>query len=115
MKRIWNLFLLYLKNFWNFLLGPSVKWVDIKGYENIYQVSDQGDIYNLKEFKNVNTFTKNDGYECVALTDKNGKTKQHRVHRLVANAFIPNVENKTIVRHIDGDKTNNDVTNLIWV
>lgn len=115
MKKYWILFIIYLKNFWNFIFTPTPKWADIKGYENIYQISEYGDIYNLREFKNVSTFFKKDGYECVALTNSKGEVKQHRVHRLVATTFLPNKENKNIVKHIDGDKTNNEVKNLKWV
>ena len=115
MKNFFKIVAIYLKNFWNFLVSPNPQWRDIKGYVNIYQISNEGDIYNVREFKNVSTFIKNDGYECVSLTDKNGKTKQYRVHRLVAQAFLPNPNNKTIVAHKDGDKTNNNVDNLRWV
>lgn len=115
MKFYLKLLLLYLKNFWDFIITPSPKWVEIEGYEGIYQISSRGEIYNMREFKGVSTFMKKDGYECVALTDNQGKVKQHRVHRLVAIAFIPNPDNKNVVRHIDGNKTNNNVTNLTWV
>lgn len=115
MKFYLQLLLLYLKNFWNFIITPSPKWVDIDGYEGIYQISSLGEIYNMRELKSVSTFIKKDGYECVALTDSQGKVKQHRLHRLVALAFIPNPNNKNVVRHIDGNKTNNNATNLTWV
>lgn len=104
----------YLKNFFLFILSPSPKWKDIDGYEGIYQISNEGNVYNVKEMKSVSTFMKNDGYMCVALTNHDGKVKQHRVHRLVATTFIPNVENKTIVKHKDGNKTNNHVKNIQW-
>jgi hypothetical protein len=106
---------LYIKNFWDFVFNPSPKWADIEGYENIYQISEEGEVFNYRDSKEVSTFVKNDGYTCVALTDANGKVKQHRLHRLVAIAFLPNKENKSIVRHIDGNKNNNNVQNLTWV
>jgi hypothetical protein len=115
MKSFLDNLILYLKNFWNFIFTPSPKWADIKGYENIYQISTNGDIYNVRDFKNVSTFFKKDGYECVALTDNKGNVRQHRVHRLVARTFLPNDNKKNLVKHIDGDKTNNKVTNLTWV
>lgn len=102
------------------------EWKDIEGYEGLYQVSDQGNVkslarkrnnskgsYTQKEriLKQSNTTT---GYKKVELV-KNGQKKSLRVHRLVAQAFIPNPENKPEVNHIDGNKTNNFVSNLEWV
>ena len=56
---------------------------------------------------------KRNGYMYVYLT-KNAKGKNCRVHRLVADAFIPNMENKLEVNHIDGNKQNNNIDNLEW-
>ena len=89
------------------------EWKDIVGYEGLYQVSNLGRIKNIK--KNTiksqrNTFK---GYLQVGLSNKKDKT--YRVHRLVAQAFIPNPENKPEVNHIDGDKKNDNVENLEWV
>jgi len=53
------------------------------------------------------------GYYYVCLS-KNGKVRKFKVNRLVAQAFIPNPDNKPFVNHIDGDKLNNNVNNLEW-
>jgi hypothetical protein len=88
-----------------------------KIYEN-FEVFDNGEIYLLKDGcrKKLNQYkTSRDGkYRCVSVTE-NGVQKHYSVHRLVANAFIPNPENKPQVNHIDGDPSNNCVDNLEWV
>lgn len=53
------------------------------------------------------------GYETIVLT-KNGKRKNYTIHQLVAKAFIPNLENKKTINHIDGNKRNNNISNLEW-
>lgn len=105
----------------------DVIWKDVVGYEGIYQVSTDGKIKKNK----VTYKRKTDGalitlpsiimktrvlrgYETVGLT-KNGKQKTKPVHRIIAEAFIPNPENKEEVNHLDGDKLNNKLSNLEWV
>jgi len=86
--------------------------VAIKGYEEIYSITRDGKVYSLykKEYKNLVTRR---GYLSTTLW-KNGKGSSSSIHRLVALAYIPNPENKPQVNHIDGDKSNNIVSNLEW-
>lgn len=105
---------------------PNEIWKDIVGYESIYMVSNFGRIKSLERFKKSHTdamaFVPNsilkpaitDGYLRVVL-QKNGKAKQMTVHRLVATAFIQNMENKPCINHINGIKVDNSATNLEWV
>lgn len=62
----------------------------------------------------LKTEKKKKGYVAVSLS-KNGKVKSHLIHRLVAQAFIANPENKPIVNHLDENTSNNNVENLSWV
>lgn len=100
-------------------------WKDIKGYEGKYQISSYGRVKSLARItKNnhkiperiLNTTTRltKDGYCRVTLIGKKSKTHDYRVHRLVAETFIPNPNNKPTVNHIDGNKKNNHVDNLEW-
>lgn len=91
-------------------------WKDIKGYEGIYQVSSRGKVRSLKNNKAriLRPRINNKGYNVACLC-KEGKVEYKLVHRLVAEGFINNFENKPYVNHIDGDKLNNNVNNLEWV
>ena len=89
------------------------KWKEIQGFEGLYKISNEGKIYSNKINAIMKTYINNNGYECVQLT-KNKKRKHFLVHRLVAKAFIPNIDNKPQVNHIDGNKANNRVENLEW-
>lgn len=86
----------------------------IKDYEQYY-ISDVGNVYSTKhnKMKKLKAGPNTGGYLMVALR-KDNNYKQFLVHRLVAQAFIPNPENKPIVNHIDGNKQNNNVNNLEW-
>ena len=88
-------------------------WKDVIGYEGIYQVSDIGNVRNVKSGKTLKPNLDTKGYLMIRLY-KNAKFKICRVHRLVAEAFIPNPENKPTVDHINTIRTDNRLCNLRW-
>lgn len=89
------------------------RWRDIKGYEGLYQVSNEGSVRSIKRGVVKKSTIQNTGYLINSLC-KNGKKKMKRTHRLVAEAFIPNPYNLSQVNHKDENKTNNHVDNLEW-
>lgn len=109
------------------------EWKDIKGFEGYYQISNKGRVQSLDRYVIANNhggqkllkgkimklapvITKRKEathYLCVNLR-KDGYNEVYKVHRLVAEAFIPNPNNLPIPNHIDGNKANNDVSNLEW-
>lgn len=92
----------------------KVEWKLIEGFGGTYSVSNYGEVRNNRTGKLMKPRKNEKGYLRISLTT-NGKQKCMRVHRLVAQAFIPNPENKPEVNHIDFDKENNCVNNLEWV
>ena len=92
-------------------------WKDIEGYDGHYKINKNGMIVSDKFaeiWSPIKITVDKHGYPKVQLT-KNGKSKAHFLHRLLAEAFIPNPENLHEVNHIDGDKTNYNLSNLEWV
>jgi hypothetical protein len=109
----------------NALLGYSMRvslegeiWLPVKGYEGKYEVSNKGRVYSIsyrrilaiqKKYRTGNILT-----AIHVGLKKDGKRIMHRVHRLVAYAFIENHENKPEVDHIDNNPANNNIENLQW-
>ena len=92
------------------------QWRDVEGYDGVYQVSDLGRVRSRKsgEWKMLRPGKDMDGYLMVVLC-KDGKTSTRKVHRLVAQAFIPNDdETKTIINHRNSIRDCNRVDNLEW-
>ena len=90
-------------------------WKKVSGFE-CYEVSNLGRLISLKF--NKRTILKGGynrkGYKMYNLRSKDGKTYYKTIHRLVAIAFIDNINNLDFVNHIDKDKNNNNVNNLEW-
>ena len=107
------------------------EWKDIGGYEGLYQVSNLGrvrslgrDIVRRTRYGTMAPYhisgrvlkpLHSQGDYCyVHLFDKDGTSTNHKVHRLVAKAFVPNPDSLNEVNHIDEDKDNNRADNLEW-
>lgn len=102
------------------------KWKDVVGYEGHYQISNFGRVKSVDRIEtNVNgvsrklkgslksTYTDRTGYVLVTLS-KDGENKVYPLHRLVAQAFIPNPDNLDEVNHKDRNRKNNSLSNLQW-
>lgn len=91
-------------------------WKPIKDYENLYEVSNYGNIKSLKYNKEklLKPYMTSTGYYKIDLR-KNNIRKIRPIHKLVAEAFLENPKNLSEVNHKDGDKTNNNMNNLEWV
>lgn len=101
------------------------KWKDVKGYEGLYQVSNEGRVKALSKSwvcgKGVIHYRKEHLLKCVTSKGylqvklcKDGKINTLKIHRLVAEAFIPNEDNKPCIDHINTIRTDNRIENLRW-
>lgn len=93
--------------------------VAVVGFEGFYEVDTLGNVYSIvhnasRRKRTLKPYPNEAGYLKVNLYDENGKCKKKYVHRLVAEAFIPNPQNKPNVNHKDCNVKNNAVENLEW-
>jgi hypothetical protein len=89
-------------------------WKSIDGFEGLYEASSYGRVRNVKSSFVLNPCDNGKGYLSVTL-HKDNKNNTSKLHRVIAKAFIPNPANLRDVNHIDGDKTNNHISNLEWL
>lgn len=112
-------------------MNITKEWKNIKGYECLYKVSNYGEVkakrkviydiidgemqpsYVAKEHI-MKPFDNGNGYLVVSLIGDDGTKKNHYIHRLVADAFLPNPNGLPQVNHLDYDRKNNKVNNLEW-
>ena len=87
---------------------------NVKSFEKVYYIGKGHKVRRVNPETNLTPSSDKDGYLRVGLS-KHMKVRYFKVHRLVAETFIPNSENKPEVNHIDGNKKNNCVSNLEWV
>ena len=87
-------------------------WKLIDGYDN-YEINEEGHIRNIKRGSIRKSQCKTLGYYVISLCN-NGIEKQHKLHRLIATAFIENPNNSPFIDHIDHNKANNCLSNLRW-
>lgn len=89
----------------------------IKGFPDYY-ITDNGDVYSRRtksgRIKKLKPAKNGPGYLCVNIVDGNKKAHAKKIHRAVAEIFVPNPENKKQVNHINGNKLDNRVVNLEW-
>lgn len=91
-----------------------VNWLPVKKFEGFYSISDTGLVMSERSGKLLKPSISNVGYYRIMLSLA-GATLRTHIHRLVAEAFIPNPDRKPCVNHKDANKLNNNVENLEWV
>lgn len=87
---------------------------DIKNYEGLYAITENGEVWSYRANRFLKQKTKNSGYKEISLC-KEGKNRSFLIHRLVAEAYVPNPDNLPQVSHLDESKDNNNYKNLAWV
>ncbi len=93
------------------------EWKDVAGYEDYFKISNLGNVFSKRTNKILKSCIHRNGYVIMStmIGGRQGKAICFKVHRLVAEAFLLNPENKLYVNHKDGNKQNNCVDNLEWV
>lgn len=91
-------------------------WKDVVGYEEYFQISNEGRLFSKRSHKVLKQTISKTGYYTVStkIGGRTGISKCFRIHRVVAEAFLVNPQNKETVNHIDGNKLNNNLSNLEW-
>ena len=97
----------------------SINRVPVKGFEGLYEVDRNGNVYSIvhdahRRKRQLKAYPNENGYMKVNLYDSDGKCKKKYVHRLIAEAFIPNPLNKPNINHKDCNVANNKAVNLEW-
>jgi len=87
---------------------------DIPQFEGRYAITPEGKVWSYSRSRFMKLYKGTRGYNQVILINKDKKGSCHFVHRLVANSFITPIENKNIINHKNGVKTDNRVENLEW-
>jgi hypothetical protein len=89
-------------------------WRPVEGYESLYLVSVAGEIWSERRGRQLRPYADTAGYRVIRLCSEHGQ-KQHRIHRIVASAFLANPGQLPEVNHKNGDRSDNCVENLEWV
>ena len=90
-----------------------MEFVDIKGYEGLYKINRNGDVWTCRNNRLMKPYSDNLGYKRVELS-KDGKRKSSKIHRLIMLQFVPNPDNLRCIDHINRIKHDNRIENLRW-
>lgn len=91
-----------------------MEWKLIESVDNKYEVNEYGVVRNIKTKRELKPHINKYGYLQLNLYDKSVKLHCKKIHRIVAEVFLPRINNKNEVNHIDGNKLNNHISNLEW-
>lgn len=93
------------------------EWRFVPGLEDLFIISSTGRVFSVRTEKYLKYVVHPHGYRVFStrIGGRSGKAKCYRIHRLVAEAFVDNHDNKPMVNHKDGNKINNHYSNLEWV